>query len=338
MKNKTYDTYTQQQDQDNIYRMVFENANDGIIIHDTYGNIYDINATMHRRLGYSKEEMLEMNLNDLVAPGFDEKIRERTVDLEQQGVAIFESADRRKDGTIMPVEVSARYFEHNGAKMIQSIVRDIQERKTAEALIQTSMNERAILGAEAKHSVRFNQAICNQMLERLSFLSESGVHSLAMENQIRRIKAVTFLQEKVYAYSSITRIDLKEIATSLIRHLYTLYQVDPKKTTIHNRVQTMHLDLHQTALCSYIMIELLSNALRHAFPDGRSGEVSVTSALTKGGKHKLCVRDNGVGFPENFDIHTAKSFGLSLVNEQVEELAGKLSHRRSGKTVICIHF
>ncbi len=118
-----------------------------------------------------------------VAPGFDEKIRERTADLEKTGVAIFESADRRKDGTILPVEVSARYFNHNGTKMIQSIVRDIHERKTAEALIQTSLIERTILGDEAKHSVRFNQTICDQMLERIPFSSDHDVHSPAMEHQ-----------------------------------------------------------------------------------------------------------------------------------------------------------
>ena len=338
MKVKTHNKNPQPQDTNNLYRMVFENANDGIIIHDTNGKIYDINSTMYRRLGYSKEEMLAMNLNDLVASGFDEKIIDRTVDLKQQGVAIFESADRRKDGTIMPVEVSARYFEHNGTKMIQSIVRDIQERKTAETLIQTSLNEREILGEETKHSVRFNQAICGQLLERLPFLSEPGVHSPNMENQIRRIKAVNFIQEKIYAYSSVTRIEFKEIATQLIQHLFTLYRINPKKVRIQNRILTLQLDLHKTALCAYIMIELLSNALRHAFPDSRSGEISITSALKETGGRKLCVRDNGVGFPEAFDIHTAKSFGLSLVNEQVKELEGKLSHSGKRKTEVCIHF
>ncbi len=338
MKNNTLHTPTQQQDQDNIYRMVFENANDGIIIHDTEGKIYEINTTMHRRLGYSKEEMLRMNLKDLVAPGFDEKIRKRTADLEEHGVAIFESADRRKDGSILPVEVSARYFSHNGRKMIQSIVRDIQERKLAEELIQTSLREREILGEDARHSVRFNQAVCNQMLERLPFPGESGTPSLAIENHIRRIKAVTFVQEKLYAYNSITRIDLNKITANLIWYQFSLYRVDPQRITIHNRVQTMHLDLHKIALCSYILIELLSNALRHAFPNGRSGEVSILSAITKAGKRKVCVQDTGVGFPEKFDVSSAKTFGLSLVKEQVEELRGRLTHRRSEKTEVCIHF
>ena len=65
------------QDVEDLFRKVFESANDGIIIHDSAGQIYEVNRTMHRRLGYTREEMLNMGLQDLVAPGFGEKIRER---------------------------------------------------------------------------------------------------------------------------------------------------------------------------------------------------------------------------------------------------------------------
>ena len=117
------------------YRLVFDNINDGIIIHDASGRIFDVNQTMYERLGYTKAEMLEMTLPDLVSPEFTEKIKPRIKQLQEQGVAIFESADKRKDGTYMPVEISTRYVDYKGKKLIQSVVRDIQERKMAESLI-----------------------------------------------------------------------------------------------------------------------------------------------------------------------------------------------------------
>ena len=123
------------------YQMIFDNANDGIILHDLDGNLIDINRSMYKRLGYTKEEIMSIPLGHLVTSEFGERIKERTHLLQTKGVAIFESADLRKDGTRIPVEVSARLVDYQGKKIIQSVVRDISERKLAEDLIWASKEE-----------------------------------------------------------------------------------------------------------------------------------------------------------------------------------------------------
>ena len=114
------------------FKTLFDSTNDGMLILDMQGNIIDINRTAYERLGYSKEEMLGKKINDLDTPEFAAKVPERIEQIMKHGVAVFEAAHYRKDGSIMPVEINARIIELQGGKVLFSVIRDIAERKKAE--------------------------------------------------------------------------------------------------------------------------------------------------------------------------------------------------------------
>ncbi len=131
---------------ENKFRILFESASDCIMILDMDGRIRDINRTGHERLGYSKEEMLGKRVAQFDPPNFAAKVGNRFVEIQTKGCAIFESAHVRKDGSVMPVEISARAVELNGRPSVLSIVRDITERKqTEEKLLKGEANLRAML-------------------------------------------------------------------------------------------------------------------------------------------------------------------------------------------------
>ncbi len=111
---------------------VFDSTNDGMFVLDMQGNFIDVNRTAHERLGYSKEEMLALNLSELDTPEFAAKIPARIEQVTQHGMAVFEAAHYRKDGSVMPVEINARIIELQGEKVFLGVVRDITERKWAE--------------------------------------------------------------------------------------------------------------------------------------------------------------------------------------------------------------
>lgn len=123
------------------FRALFENATDGIFIVDLTGKFIDVNRTAYERLGYTKEEMLAMRISDLNAPEFNAVLPERLARIREQGSAIFESAHRRKDGTVMPVEVNARMLEFDGRPAMLSSIRDITQRKQADEEMR-AMNQR----------------------------------------------------------------------------------------------------------------------------------------------------------------------------------------------------
>ena len=114
------------------YRSLFESSTDGIFILDLEGRFIDANPAAYTRLGYIREELLSLDIRELDSPAFASRVPERLRQLREQGVAMFESAHRRKDGSVMPVEVNSRLLDYGGRKVYFSIIRDISERKQAE--------------------------------------------------------------------------------------------------------------------------------------------------------------------------------------------------------------
>jgi PAS domain S-box-containing protein len=320
------------------YRTIFENANDGIIIHDVEGKIYDVNPTMFRRLGYTRAEFLRMNLQELVAGSFGEKIAARIQRLEEDGVAIFESADRRKDGTVMPVEVSARLIDYDGNKAIQSVVRDIQERRLAENLIQNSRRERDLLMREIKQRARFLLDIYAAGLEQLRDRLGPETSGAGIERQTQRLKALAFALERIYRHANVHEIDGAPVFNRLTTFLLTLYAADVRLIKVDRDLRPVFLDVKQAVACAQLLIELVSNALLHAFPEGRSGTIRIRFSCDPNGRYRLAVIDDGRGIPKSIDIRKAATMGMFLVRESVRQLGGHYSVRRSRGTEFVIRF
>ncbi len=125
-------------DSEEKFRTLFESANDGLFLVDMHGRLLDINGAAHRRLGYTKEEMLSMTLSQLDHPSYRPLIKERFREVTEHGQTVFESAHLRKDGTLMPVEINARLIEMNGEKVVFSVIRDITGRKRSEDALRES--------------------------------------------------------------------------------------------------------------------------------------------------------------------------------------------------------
>jgi PAS domain S-box-containing protein len=118
------------------FRTVYDNVTDAIFILEPDGRFIDMNRTAHERLGYTKEEMLSLHISDLNAPEFNAGLKERLAGIRDKGHTFFESGHRRKDGSIMPVEVNARAMEFDGRSVFLSVVRDLTERRQADIEIR----------------------------------------------------------------------------------------------------------------------------------------------------------------------------------------------------------
>jgi len=119
-------------DSEEKFRSLFNNAHDSITITDLEGHFLEVNAAAIERLGYSREEYLKMTTNNIVAAEYIASIPQRIIELKKQGHAIFETAHRRRDGAIIPIEMSIQAIEYEGYKAILGIARDITERKRLE--------------------------------------------------------------------------------------------------------------------------------------------------------------------------------------------------------------
>lgn len=318
------------------YKMIFENANDGIILHDTQGHIFDVNPTMYKRLGFTKQEMLKMSLQDLVSPEFGEKINERMKRLEKDGVAIFESADKRKDGKLMPVEVSARTMNYQGRKVIQSVVRDIQERKLAEDLISKTLQDREMLLEEIKRRIKQNHQTYANILDHILAQTDPSRIKSSLEAAQSRMKDTAFIQEKIYRQNNFSRIDFSLVIKNLITYLHSQHRIGTRNIQIKQMIQSTDMDVGKAIPAALIIYELLSNSLKHAFQDREKGQI--TLQLHQNKNLVLIVKDDGIGFPEEIDFQHRKTLGMRLVLDLVDQLNGTIEQKINNGTAFIITF
>lgn len=123
------------------FRTLFESSSDAIFILDMNGNFIDVNRTAHESLGYTRQEMLSMNVSQLYATEFAAGIPERITEISKEGKAVFEAVHTRKDGSLMPVEMRASIIDFNGEKVFLGSIRDITERKKSELALTSAKLE-----------------------------------------------------------------------------------------------------------------------------------------------------------------------------------------------------
>ena len=120
---------------------LFAGIDDAIFVHDQEGRIIDCNDAACRRLGYSRDELLAMHTSDVDAPEFAEGFHDRLAQQFERGRFVCEGVHLTKDGRRVPVEVSSSVIDYHGTKAVLAVMRDITDRKRAEAVLAKSEQE-----------------------------------------------------------------------------------------------------------------------------------------------------------------------------------------------------
>ena len=327
------------------YRLLFENANDAIFIMDAEeenaGQIIDANDMAAKMHGYTRDELLKLNISDIDYPA-DEKLIKKRRHLILEGLWL--TADvrhHRKDGSIFPLEVSAGLFEQDGHRYIFAIERDITERKNAEEKIRASLLEKEMLLKELYHRTKNNMQVISGLLNLQS--ASFGDHGLqqAFKETQDRIMAMSLVHERLYKSQDLSNLDMKDYLQDLSRSLMESYKDKAAAVSLNLEVGSIPLSIDLATPCGLIINELLSNSLKYAFPCGRKGDVRI-AMQKKGEGIELVFSDNGVGLPgwlDIKDIKDVKTLGLRLVSKLVSvQLNGKLEVCRESGTRFSISF
>ena len=124
---------------------------------------------------------------------------------------------------------------------------------------------------------------------------------------------MALIHEKLYQSQSLANIDFSDYVKSLADDLFRSYRHNTTGIQLNFQMDDISLDLDHAVPCGLILNELMTNALKYAFPNGRNGTIYVELRVNPGQVLSLRVADDGVGFPADFDIHKTKSLGLQLV-------------------------
>ena len=153
-----------------------------------------------------------------------------------------------------------------------------------------------------------------------------------------RIHSMTPIHQNLYQSEGLAQIDVGAYLQHLARTLFRAYAINPEHVQLSVCVDNVRLTLDTAVPCALIRNELLSNCLKHAFPHEQAGHIWVTFCREPDGTLRLCVRDDGVGFPEGTDFQTTNSFGLQLVRLLARQLRATVAQERHPGTSVTLTF
>ncbi len=214
-------------------------------------------------------------------------------------------------------------YEETFGKVFVAII-DITQRKRNEEQISASLKEKDILLKEVNHRVKNNLQVISSLLNlQVKHIKDPADVEVFRECQ-NRVKSMVFIHEKLYKSQDFARIDFSSYVRTLTGTLFQSYGVLSDRVSLDIDVQDgLTLGVDRAIPCGLIVNELVSNALKYAFPEDRTGLIRI-SAKSSDGIYKLRVSDNGKGIPPGLDYRHTQSLGMQLVNTLTDQLEGAI--------------
>jgi PAS domain S-box-containing protein len=308
------------------FRSIFDGVGDAIFVHDmATGVIVDANRALTAMFGLSREETIDSDVSALSDgnPPYDAAHALELIRRAASGDSpVVEWKAHRKDGSTIWVEVALKRASIGGVDRVLVACRDIGARKEAERLIEDSLREKETLLREIHHRVKNNFQIINSLFD----LQLMGTEDPAIREGIRepkaRIHAMALIHERLYQSRDLSSIDFAGYVGELARELFFSYNAAPERIALEIEAESVSLDMDRAIPCGLVLNELMTNALKYAFPGAESrGRISVRLERS-GGSIILRVEDDGVGIGPEAERKARSSLGLTLVKMLSEQLRG----------------
>ncbi len=289
-----------------------------IVSLDPAGRIRILNRRGHELLGYPDQSLIGINWFALVLPAEEQE-------------AGMEAHNQVMAGDLQPVEyfendiITAtgerrRIYWHNtllrtvddriSGSLSSGI--DITERKETEQTLQIALQEKESLLREIHHRVKNNMQVIISLLRlQAEKIDRKSFDHIVQESE-NRIHAMALVHEKLYRSTDLGAIDLQEYIDSLCRNLYHVYGIAPQQIGLKQNITDISLDIEIAIPLGLLINELVSNSLKYAFPEERSGTINIT-VEQQGENLTAGISDDGIGITTSNITTTRKTLGLELV-------------------------
>lgn len=310
---------------------ILDLADDAIITIRNDQKILFFNSGAERIFGYNRNEVAEQPIDMLIPRGFRGVHAGHVREFAAHPQASKRMGERReiyglrKDGTEFPAEASISKAESEGSFLFMVILRDITARREAERKIEQSLREKESLLQEIHHRVKNNLQVVSSLLGLQSRqVADEEIRRAFRESQ-NRVHSMALIHERLYQSKDLSEIDCQEYADQLVGHLFRSYGVSLSRVKLEMDFSGERMPMALAVPMGLILNELLSNSLKHAFPQGREGKVVVELKRTGPSQLMLRVADDGVGLPANANLWNARSLGLRLVRILSEQIGAELT-------------
>jgi two-component sensor histidine kinase len=208
------------------------------------------------------------------------------------------------------------------------------ERQRAE--LEAALDAKEVLLKELHHRVKNNlQVIASLFSLQARYLPDQRYRELFEESR-NRVFSIALAHERIYRSRDLARIDFSEYARQLIDHLQAA--LGGGRVTVTTEIDEVTLPVDTAIPCGLVINELVTNAFKHAFPQGREGAIRVALRTLEPARWMVSVEDDGVGLPADVHLGKTESLGLDLVSILAAQIGAKIDIRRGGGTSFRLEF
>ena len=196
----------------------------------------------------------------------------------------------------------------------------LEELWDSQARLVNSLHEKDILLKEVHHRVKNNIQMISSLLNLQSrYIIDQEALEILRDSR-NRIESIALVHEKLYRSQDLAHIAMNSYITELTSFLFHSYSKSRSQIELIIDIGTVELGIDTAIPLSLMINELVVNSLKHAFPGGRTGEITISLAKLDHRQLKLIFADNGVGFPSNVKFPDSQSLGLQLIQSLAEQL------------------
>jgi PAS domain S-box-containing protein len=299
---------------------------DLVITLDKNGKIEDINNAVIILFGYQKNDLINKPFSTLIEKQIDQEILNTTSNKTQEINFIT------KNKQIMTLSILITTIKDANETIIGYVIvgRDLTETKR-------SLKEKEILIKEIHHRVKNNLQLISSLLDLQSEQIPNEKAREIFNDSKNRIRLMASFYEQMYQSKDIADVNLKEYIENITTKIYHSYRKRDHNIELKLDIDKISINLDTMLTCSFIISELVTNSLKHAFNTSKKGIISIY--LHKMNNHfNLIINDNGTGIPKNINYQKTTTLGLQLVNMFVLQLKGTIKLKNKKGTTFTIIF
>jgi len=346
---------------EDLYRSLFGRSRAVMLLIDpTDGTIVDANEAACQFYGWDRKTLLKKNISEInMLPKKDLKKAMSQARAETRNRFVFKH--RRANRRPRDVEVVSSPITIGGRTLIHSIVYDItpikraeralekahneleakvtertldlqdakialeaeiEDRKDIEDSLKDALRDKDLLVKEVHHRTKNNLTVIQSLL-RLQSRRITDQNTRDLFDQSReRLQALSMVHERLYRSADLRSVEFSEYVRSLAHALAGSHENVQGHIRLNIDIPKTSLGLNSAIPCGLIINELVTNSIKHAFPEGRKGTIRISFQKSADGQCWLEVADDGIGFPPGTSIENSDSFGIEIVRSLTTQLHG----------------
>ncbi len=330
-------------EREKMLRSIATSARDAVIMIDNRGDISFWNEAAFRILGYSAAEARGRNCHELLAPArYLEEYRKQFAKFRTTGEGpvigkTLELNAVHKDGMEVPIELSLSSVKIKGEWCAIGIIRDITERKKFEEALSRAVGEKEALLRELQHRIKNSFSMISGLVGLESNRQSDKEFSEVLRRLKGRIMSLAELYDLLYLAGGFNKIRFDRYLERMIKSLIDAYSCDSKRIDIRFRLDAVVIDVRRAIPAGLIVNEVVTNSIKHAFPDEREGVIWIR--LERSDAHiMLTISDDGVGLPPDFHAGQSRGLGMRILDMLIGQIGGAVDVRaeRGSSFVITI--